>query len=48
MAIFKCRHCGAKVKRDLRDRFAKTFLTKRGYRSWCEKTGKDTFLIRVR
>lgn len=43
----KCRHCGAVIKRDAREVIFKMFMTKRGYRSYCEKINKITFLKKV-
>ncbi len=44
----KCRHCGTIVDRDMRQKSSKHFMTKRGYRSYCEHTGKDTFLTPIK
>lgn len=41
---FKCPACGKILKRDMRGRMEKSFLTKGGrYRSMCDKTGRDVF-----
>lgn len=43
---FKCRHCGAITFRDMRLKISKLFMTKRGYKSYCDKFGKTTYLVR--
>ena len=47
MAKFKCNACGMVIIRDMRLLINKYFMTKRGYRSYCEKTGKDVFLKKI-
>ncbi len=42
---FICIHCGKIVERDLRKIENKSNMTKRGYKSYCEKTDRDTFLV---
>lgn len=41
---FKCNQCGAVVKRDMRTAFNKSEMTKRGYKSYCERVSKYVFL----
>jgi hypothetical protein len=49
MAKFKCRHCGAIKKIDLREPMAQYFMTKAGrYKSYCATKGKNTFMERVK
>jgi hypothetical protein len=45
MMEFKCRHCKKIITRDESDPIFSKFATKRGYKSTCENTNKDTFLI---
>lgn len=40
-----CRHCKKIIIRDMRLNAHKSQMTKRGYRSYCETTGKTTYLI---
>lgn len=40
----KCPACKCVVIRDMRTKMNKGFMTKRGYRSYCETKGKDVFL----
>jgi|TARA_B100000315_G_C14478189_1_gene541631 hypothetical protein len=44
---FKCNACGKIKNVDMRYNISKYFMTKRGYRSYCEKTGRDVFLKKV-
>lgn len=41
---FKCSACKCVVIRDMRLKISKYFMTRRGYKSYCETTGKDVFL----
>lgn len=39
-----CKHCKSIIVRDAREKAFKLFMTKRGYKSYCEKIGKDIYL----
>lgn len=41
---FICPHCKEIVERDMRLKVSRMFMTKRGYRSYCEETGKDVVM----
>ena len=45
---FRCRHCGMIFVRDMRFKISKLFMTKRGYKSFCEETLRHTFLVPVK
>jgi len=40
-----CKHCKRVQERDMRLLCSKAFMTKRGYKSYCEKTGRNTLLV---
>jgi hypothetical protein len=48
MAKFQCRHCGLIWHRDLRLKENKIHMTKRGFKSYCSETGKNTLLKQLK
>lgn len=42
-----CPYCKKEVKRDMRLKVNKSFMSKKGYKSWCEKKQKYSYLKEV-
>jgi hypothetical protein len=45
MAKLYCKHCKRIINTDMRSKINKKNMTKRGYKSFCEKTGKRVFMV---
>ncbi len=43
-----CKYCKTIVNKDARERDFKIFMSERGYKSFCEKTGKNSYLKKVK
>lgn len=43
-----CKWCGKKMTRDMRFKYIRGGMTKRGYKSYCEEFKRDTFLQKVK
>lgn len=41
---FYCPACKQIVKRDMRSKLGRSFMTKRGYKSYCDEAGRVVFL----
>jgi hypothetical protein len=44
----QCPACKQIIKRDMREKISKLFMTKRGYKSYCDQTGRNVFLKEVK
>ena len=45
---FKCPTCKEVFDRDMRSKLAKSCLTKKGFKSYCDKADRETFSRRLK